>query len=360
MSGAAATEVPASDLVNAIASLFVAAGVTRAAAETVADDLVRADVEGVASHGVMLVPMYLDRMIAGSVSVRDRGDIVSDRGGAIAIDAQNALGQLTAHQAVDLVVERARQFGLAAVVVRNAFHFGMAGRYARRIADAGAVGLVMSNTRPLMPAPGGAEALAGNNPIAIAIPSAGNYHAEVDMALSASAMGKIRLAQAVGQPIPEGWAVDREGQPTTDAAAAIAGMLLPAAGPKGFGLAFVIDLICGGLSSGGTGSAVRPLYGNPVEPYNCSHAFVAIDVAHFRELDSFATLVKESAARVSNSKAAPGVDRVYAPGELAYANRTAAAGMCRLNASTISGLIDAGRKVGVDLHPLFSPKDPIR
>ena len=99
-------------------------------------------------------------------------------------DGGNALGQVTSHQAVNLVVERARQFGLAAVAVRNAFHFGMAGRYARRIAEAGAIGMVMSNTRPLMPAPGGAEAMVGNNPIAIAVPSQGEYPVEVDMALS--------------------------------------------------------------------------------------------------------------------------------------------------------------------------------
>jgi LDH2 family malate/lactate/ureidoglycolate dehydrogenase len=357
MSSAAAIAVPTSDLTNGIAALFVVAGLTTPAAKIVADDLVRADVEGVASHGVMLVPMYLDRMIAGSVSKLDRGEIVSDRGGAIVIDAGNAFGQLTAHQAVDLVVERARQFGLAAVTVRNAFHFGMAGRYARRIAEAGAVGLVMSNTRPLMPAPGGAEALVGNNPIAIAVPSAGDYAVEVDMALSASAMGKIRLAEAAGQPIPEGWAVDREGRPTTDAAAAIAGMLLPAAGPKGFGLAFVIDLLCGGLSSGGVGSAIRPLYGNVADPYNCSHAFVAIDVAHFRDPEAFSQVAQDAAAQVSRSRKAPGAERVYAPGELAYANRMAADGMCRVSPSTVSGLIGAGHKVGVDLGPLFARKD---
>jgi LDH2 family malate/lactate/ureidoglycolate dehydrogenase len=358
MSGAAAVAVSSSDLAAGIAALFITAGLGKEAADKVADDLVRADLEGVASHGVMLVPMYLDRMAAGSVSPRDHGRIVSDRGGAVVIDADNALGQLTAHQAVDLAVERARQFGLAAVAVRNAFHFGMAGRYARRIAEAGAVGIVMSNTRPLMPAPGGAQAMVGNNPIAVAIPTAGDYCVDVDMALSASAMGKIRLADAAGQPIPEGWAVDRDGRPTTDAASAIAGMLLPAAGPKGFGLAFVIDLLCGGLSSGGVGSAVRPLYGNPADPYNCSHAFLAIDVAHFRDLGSFEQMAQETAAQVSRSRKSPGVDRVYAPGELAHVNRMAAAGTCRLSASTVSGLVDAARKVGVDLGPLFIQKDP--
>ena len=140
---------------------------------------------------------------------------------------------------------------MASVAVRNAFHFGTAGRYARLMAEQDCVGFVMSNTRPLMPATGGAEAITGNNPIAIALPSAGDFPVEVDMALSATAMGKIRLAAAAGQSIPADWAMAADGKPTTDPNEAIKGMLAPAAGPKGFGLAFVIDLLCGGLSGGG-------------------------------------------------------------------------------------------------------------
>jgi LDH2 family malate/lactate/ureidoglycolate dehydrogenase len=119
--------------------------------------LVAADLEGIASHGVMLVPMYIDRINQGSVSPRSVGDIVSDRGAAIVIDAANALGQLTSRQAVKLAVARAREIGLAAVAVRNGFHFGTAGRYARMMAEQNCVGIVLSNTRPLMPPPGGAE-----------------------------------------------------------------------------------------------------------------------------------------------------------------------------------------------------------
>src|SRR5438093_1430235 len=103
---------------------------------------------------------------------------------------------------------RARESGLAAVAVRNGFHFGTAGRYARMMAEQNCVGIVLSNTRPLMPAPGGAEAVVGNNPIAIALPSAGEFPVEADMALSATAMGKIRLAAAAGARIPEDWAGD--------------------------------------------------------------------------------------------------------------------------------------------------------
>jgi LDH2 family malate/lactate/ureidoglycolate dehydrogenase len=345
--GAEAVAIDAQRLTSAVADIFTAVGIAAADAQVVAADLVAADLEGLASHGVMLLPMYIERIEKGSVSRRSAGQVVSDRGATVVIDAGNALGQLTARQAVGLAVKRAREIGLAAVAVRNGFHFGTAGRYARMMAEQNCVGLVLSNTRPLMPAPGGAEALVGNNPIAVALPSAGEFLVEADMALSATAMGKIRLAAAAGERIPEGWAIDSDGRPTTDPAAAIKGMLLPAAGPKGFGLAFVIDLLCGGLSDGAVGAEVRPLYGDPAEPYRCAHFFLAVHAGHFPVGDGFAERVREQAARVSRSKRAPGVDRVYGPGELVWATRQASASVCRLDAATVRSLVETAARVGL-------------
>jgi LDH2 family malate/lactate/ureidoglycolate dehydrogenase len=342
-----AVAVDAQRLTSVVADIFTAVGIATADAQVVAADLVAADLEGIASHGVMLVPMYVDRINQGSVSRRSVGDIVSDRGAAIVIDAANALGQLTSRQAVKLAVARAREIGLAAVAVRNGFHFGTAGRYARMMAEQNCVGIVLSNTRPLMPPPGGAEAMVGNNPIAIALPSAGAFPVEADMALSATAMGKIRLAAAAGQPIPEDWAVDSQGRPTSDPVTAIKGMLLPAAGPKGFGLAFVIDLLCGGLSDGAVGADVRPLYGDPAEPYRCAHFFLAIHAGHFPVGERFAERVRDQAMRVSKSKRGPGVARVYAPGELVWATREASGGVCRLDLRTLGSLIKTAARVGV-------------
>ena len=338
--------VDAQRLISAVGDILTAVGIAAADARLVAADLVAADLEGIASHGVMLLPMYVERIDKGSVSRASAGEVVSDRGAAIVIDAGNALGQLTSRQALKLAVERARQIGLAAVAVRNGFHFGTAGRYARMMAEQNCVGVVLSNTRPLMPPPGGAEALVGNNPIAIALPSAGEFAAEADMALSATAMGKIRLAAAAQARIPEDWAVDSQGRPTTDPAAAIKGMLLPAAGPKGFGLAFVIDLLCGGLSDGAVGAEVRPLYGDPAEPYRCAHFFLAIDADHFPAGERFAERVRDQARRVSASKRGPGVERVYAPGELVWATRQASEGVCRLDAATVRSLIETAARVG--------------
>jgi len=347
-SATAAKGIEAHRLAAAVAAIFAAVGIRPEDAAIVAEDLVAADLEGVASHGVMLLPMYVARIAEGSVSRKSLGEVVSDRGCAIVLDAGHALGQLTARQAVKLAVARAREIGMASVAVRDGFHFGTAGRFARMMAADNCVGIVLSNTRPLMPAPGGAEAMVGNNPIAIALPSAGAFPVEVDMALSATAMGKIRLAAAAGESIPADWAIDAEGRPTTDPAAAIKGMLLPAAGPKGFGLAFVIDLLCGGLSDGAVGAGVRPLYGDPAEPYRCSHFFLAIHAGHFPVGERFAERVRDEALRVSASKRAPDVSRVYAPGELVAVTREKNAGLCRLDGQTIKSLIETAASVGLD------------
>lgn len=350
MSEAGPVRVDAVKLAKAVADIFRGLGIAEPEARIVAEDLVLADQEGVGSHGVMLLPMYVERLQKGSVSKESAGTLVVDNRSCLVIDARNALGQLIARQAVDLVTVRAREHGMATVAVRNAFHFGTAGRYARLIAEAGCVGIVMSNTRPLLPAPGGAEPITGNNPIAIALPTSGAHPVEVDMALSATAMGKIRLAAAAGKPIPADWAMAADGKPTTDPNEAIKGMLAPAAGPKGFGLAFAIDLLCGGLSDGAIGSEVHPLYGDPAQPYQCSQMFMALDVKGFTDPRVFADRVNKQAQRASHSRRAPGIERVYAPGELAFATHQGNAGSVALSRQTFESLIAAGKSAGIDVE----------
>ena len=350
---AAAPRVPLARLEAFAARLLIAAGVGEASAAVVARALVDADRAGIPSHGVMLLPMYVERLRAGSVSRADSGRVATDHGGVLVIDAGNALGQITAQQAVRLLAERVPIHGLAAVAVRNAFHFGAAGYWAEALARKGLVGIAMSNTRPLMPAPGGAERVVGNNPLAIAVPGAGGTTVVLDMASSAGAMGKIRLAAAGGGVIPEGWATDARGVPTTDAAEAIKGMLLPAGGPKGFGLAFMIDLLCGGLASGAIGDAVRPLYGDPTEPYGCAQLFMGIDIAHFRDLRSFADEVTAFASRVRESALVPGAAGVAIPGDRASRTRLANTEACPLAVETASALAGLGATLGVAGDGLF-------
>jgi LDH2 family malate/lactate/ureidoglycolate dehydrogenase len=345
--------ISAVDLIALTSELFAAAGVPRPDAGTVAQALVDADLEGHASHGVMLVEMYIDRIRKGSVSPAARPAIVSDRDGAVVLDARHCLGQLSGDEAMTLCVERARRHGAGIAAVRHGFHFGTARRFSLAAAKADCIGIAMCNTRPLIPAPGGAERVVGNNPISIAIPSDGPIPIVVDMAMSEAAMGKIRAADKAGESIPQSWAVRADGSPTTDPAEAIKGMLLPAAGPKGFALAFIIDLMCGLLSEGATGEGVKPLYGDMSVPYDCSHLFIAIDIAHFGDPALIRAAAGRAAERIRASKTAPGTMRVFTPGEIEWQTRQSAHGQVRLSRAVAEGLVKLARESNVSAAPLL-------
>jgi LDH2 family malate/lactate/ureidoglycolate dehydrogenase len=339
--------VPVADLRQLAGRLLAAVGVPARHVNLVVGGLLDADVEDQSSHGVLLLPMYVERILAGSVAPGGEGRIVSDTPTSIVIDAENALGQVTSEKAVALCIARAREHGMAAVAVRNGFHFGTANRWARRIAQAGSVGVVMSNTRPLMPAPGGAERVVGNNPIALAVPAASGHPILADVALSAGAMMKIRFAAANGERIPEGWATDADGVPTTDPESAIKGMLLPAGGAKGFALAALVDLIAGGLSAGAIGDEVRPLYGDPKRPYRCAHFFLAIDIGRFRPIDEFEAAADVLASRVRASRPAPNGSPVRMPGDRALVAAAAHEFHCPLARSTLEALIRLAGRLNV-------------
>lgn len=344
--------IPAERLATFVADLFAAAGVPRRSAATVADGLVDADLEGLHSHGVMLVDMYVERLRQGSVATREAAAVVSERDGAVVLDAGHALGQLTGQQAMAIAIEKAKQFAAGIVSVRHGFHFGTAGRYAQQAANADCVGIAMCNTRPLMPAPGGGERVVGNNPIAIAIPSAGDIPIVLDMATSEAAMGKIRMAEKAGESIPATWAVTAAGAPTTSPTEAIAGMLLPAGGAKGFGLSFMIDMLCGLLSQGASGAAVRPLYGDFAVPYDCSHLFIAIDVAHFGDVGRFRQHAAAAAEHIRAGTRAPGVAQVCTPGEPEWRRRQRAAGHVTVEPPVVAMLRRYARELGIGTGPL--------
>lgn len=353
-----ALRVETGTLIRLVTEIFESVGLPRENAGIVADSLVSADLEGVASHGVMLVPMYIARIKAGSVSVSRTPVVVEDHGALVVMSAGHSLGQISAHAAVDLGIQRARAHGVAAVAVREAFHFGAASYWARGFARAGMIGFAFSNTRPLMPAPGGAERIVGNNPLSIAFPSTSGEPVVVDMAMSATAMGKIRLAEAQGRTIPEGWATDAQGRPTTSPTEAIKGMLLPAAGPKGFGLAVAIDLLCGALSGGSVGSAVQPLYAQFDRFYNCAHAFIAIDASRVRSGKGIGETVDTFAQTIRSSKQATGTDRIFAPGELERARRAESAAGCSLPREVIDEINGVAQQsnLGSRLSPLNSER----
>lgn len=344
--------IAAADLIAMVARLFVAAGVNDESAKTVAEALVQADLEGLPSHGVLLVDLYLDRLRAGSVNGRDTSHIISDRGGCVVLDAAHGLGQVTGDTSMDIAISRAKTHGAGLVAVRHGFHFGAARRYALAATAMDCIGIVMCNTRPLMPAPGGAERVVGNNPIAIAVPCEGSTPLVLDMATSEAAMGKIRLAEKAGEAIPATWAVRDDGSPTTNPAEAIAGMLLPAAGPKGFGLALMIDLMCGLLSGGASGAKVNPLYGDPAVPYDCSHLFIAIDVAHFCDPSSFRAQAAAAAQHIRGGKRAPGTSELFVPGEPEWRRAETASGKVRVERAVADKLIKLAQDLHVSADPL--------
>lgn len=336
--------VAADALCERVARLFAAEGLPEAAASRLADALVDADLQGVPSHGVMQADIYLQRLRQGSVTRNERAAVLIDHDAVAVLDGAHMFGHLAAEQAMTLAVEKARRFGNGTVAVRHGFHFGIAGRYAQLAAREGAIGIAMCNVRPLMPAPGGAERVVGNNPIAIALPTAGDIPLVFDMAMSEAAFAKLRIAAAAGQDIPASWAVTKDGAPTTDPKEALAGLLLPAAGAKGFGFALMIDLMCGLLADGATGDAVQGLYDNIKQPNDCSFLFMAIDVGHFRRREDFEAGTAGAAARVRGSRRAPGTDRITVPGERKWQFRRDSNGVVTLSKTTADALarLEAG------------------
>ena len=176
----------------------------------------------------------------------------------------------------------------------------------------------------------------------------------LDMATSEAAMGKIRMAEKAKQPIPSTWAVTAQGEPTTDPTAAIAGMLLPSGGAKGFGLSFMIDLMCGLLAQGASGPQVQPLYGDFAVPYDCSHLFMAIDVAHFCDVGTFRAQTAMAAERIRAGRRAPGVERLYAPGEPEWTRRERSAGRVTIDAAVADMLARYAAELNVPAPPFTS------
>ena len=184
------------------------------------------------------------------------------------------------------------------------------------------------------------------------MPTAGETPIVLDMATTEAAMGKIRMAAKSGTAIPSSWAVKADGSPTTDAEEAIKGMLLPSAGPKGFGLSFMIDLMGGLLSGGAHGDAVKPLYGDPSIPYDCSALFMAIDVGHFRPLDSFEREAEDAARRIRDGRRAPGVDLLHTPGAPEWLRHRDAKGRVSLDPAVLAMLARMGGELNVNISIL--------
>ena len=347
--GARRARVDVASLRTFVTSLLTAARFPRPRAELVADSLVYADMRGIGSHGVSRARIYTRRAVEGMVDPDADPVVVRGKGATRLLDGRNAPGQVAADVAVTTAVEGAHDLGACAVGVVNSNHCGTLAYFLSRITDAGLVGLAGSNGPPVMAYHGGRTRAVGTNPLGYAFPRPDGPPVVLDMATSNAARGKIiQMARTGEGQVPEGWAVDAEGRPTTDPVEAIAGAVLPFAGPKGSGLAMGIELLCGTLLSGVTGSAVGDMYENWDRTQQVGHFFLALDPDCFAGRQAFDENIRRFVTEVKQLPPAVGHSEVLLPGEREHwaAQETEAHGV-PLPGAVVDDLRELGRELAV-------------
>jgi L-2-hydroxycarboxylate dehydrogenase (NAD+) len=297
-------------------SVLVLAGLPDDDARTVAASLVHADLIGVSTHGVARLPSYVERLRTKMVNPRPNISVERRARWSASIDADNAMGAVVAQRAVAEVRAMMEEFGIGAVVVRGSNHFGTAGYYARAISGDDGVGICMSPASRSLAPFGSQEPLLGTNPYAVSAP-AGRYAPwTMDMASSIAARGHIRIAAREGKSIPEGWALDQQGRPTTDPNLALKGVMLPFAGAKGSALAMMIDIFGGVMSGSAFAGDIRDMNFDFEAPQNVGHFFMGWKIDSFIDLAVFNLRMEKLIERVKALKPAAGFTEVMYPGEL--------------------------------------------
>jgi len=306
---------PKDQLQAKVAALAAGMGVPAEDAAIFAEALVDADLHGVSTHGVSRLNIYLRRIEAGLIDPRATLKIDRERGSVLALDGANGLGQVQARRAVDLLIPRARQNGVAAATIRNSQHFGALSWYCNYAASQKLVLLAMTNCEPAMSPEGGYEAFFGTNPIAASFPTGKGFPVKIDLATSIVARGNIIAAQKRGEPIPAGWALNRAGEPTTDAQEALLGTVLTMAGHKGYALALMVEAFSGILSGSAIGPDIGSMYKNVDRPQDVGHFFCLFDPAAFLDYDEYLRRMDGTIDRIKASARRPGVEEILVPGE---------------------------------------------
>jgi LDH2 family malate/lactate/ureidoglycolate dehydrogenase len=298
-------------------ALFIKAGVPPKEAATIAESLVQADLRGVDSHGVIRTDVYLKRLKAGMIAVGGELNAVTE-GPVTVLDGANHFGAVVGSRALELVEEGTKRNGVAVVGVRGSNHFGTCSYYLLKAMRQDIILMVLSNASQTMPPTGGVRPFIGTNPFSVGVP-AGKYEPFIlDMATSVVARGKIISAAQLGESIPFGWAIDKEGSPTTDAQKALAGSVLPVGGPKGYGISMFIDILCGVLTGAGFGKYVNNMYENWAQTQNVGHFFIGFDIARFMPIDRFKARMDLYFDEIKAEPRAPGVKEILIPGELEH------------------------------------------
>ncbi|HEX2567902.1 MAG TPA: Ldh family oxidoreductase [Burkholderiales bacterium] len=299
-----------------IAAAFHEAGMPERDAREVAALMAEADLHGADGHGVFRLPQYIRRIEAGGINLRPAIRIVQEKSGSALVDGDNGMGHLVMKFAADTAIAKARTSGAAWVGVRRGNHAGPASLYARMPLASDMVGLYLAvgNANHLPPW-GGIEMLLSTNPIAVAVPAGEEPPIVLDMATTVAAYGKVKTKAQRGETMPEGWMVDRDGQPLTDPKRANEGFLLPIGGYKGYGLALVFGLLAGTLNGAAMGRDVVDFNADDATPTNTGQAILAIDVAAFGDAAQFKRRVDALARDIRGSKKMRGFDRIWLPGE---------------------------------------------
>ena len=291
--------------------ILEAARVPRHKAVIAAQSLVASNLRGVDSHGIQLLPFYVEQLLAGEVDPNADGQVISEFGSCLHFDGQNGLGQWVADVCCGHAIRLARASGIGMVSAKESNHFGAAAWWAQKMRAAGQIGIVMCNASPIVPPWQGKQGRFGTNPICMSVP--GPWL--LDMATTTVAAGRIFKAFLNDQPqIPAGWAFDSEGRPTTDTQAAYRGMLMPLGGYKGSGLAMMVEILCSVLSGGAMCNEIGGIRfrGKTVR---VSQMYMAIDPARFMPLDQFTARVEELVKLIKSTPAAPGYDEVMVAGD---------------------------------------------
>ncbi len=295
------------------------ADLSPADAELLADTLVRADLRGVHSHGVTRLAGYIKGYQSEGVNPHPQIKVIKDSGAMAVMDGNDGLGLIVSYPAMKLAMNKAGEYGVGVVTVRQSNHCGMMAYWSMMALERDMIGYCTTNASPTMAPWGGITLSYGNNPMSYALPAGKELPIVLDMAMSVVAKGKIRVASLTKKAIPLGWAMDKYGEPTTDSLAAMDGLLMPVGGYKGYGIAVVNDILCGVLADGRFGREIpeaRAGGGTSIMGY--CHFFMALDIAHFTSVARFKERVDTYIHMMKSSQLAKGHGRIYMPGEIEF------------------------------------------
>jgi LDH2 family malate/lactate/ureidoglycolate dehydrogenase len=314
-----AAKIDPNRLLSFATAVYVAAGMSQEDARLCADTLVQADLWGHQSHGVMRLSWYAARLKAGVCDPKARPELVVDAGGLALIDGHDGMGQVLTARAAKEAINRAKAHGIAAVGIRNSNHFGTALYFTLMAAREGCVAFLSTNASPAMAPWGGRKKTVGTNPWSWACPAGSHPPMVLDIANTGVARGKIYLARQKGQSIPEGWAINAAGAPTTDPAEAIEGIILPMAQHKGYAIALMMDMLSGVLTGSGFGAEIAGPY-QAERRSRAGQLMIALNIESMQPLKEFNERMEELISQIKSVPLAQGFSEVFYPGEIEARN----------------------------------------